>query len=91
MISMEEAYRTARLHKEGPINRCDETENYWIFLDSEGIPACGGCTQPVAVSKETGKPIFNYILCRIHHIIEDSGTIRSYEVNEDPLSFKLIK
>ena len=89
MISKEEAYKVARYHKEGPINHCDETEKYWIFLDSEGPEAIGGCTQPVAVSKENSKPLFNYILALIHHKIEDSDTLRSYKVSENG-SFTLI-
>ena len=91
MTSKEEAYKVAAMHKEGPINHCDETENYWIFQDTEGPVAFGGCTQPVAVSKKTGKPLFNYTLCLIHHDIEDSEILRSYNVVENPLSFKLIK
>ena len=61
MITKEEAYEVASMHNEGSINHCDETENYWIFQDTEAPPAYGGCNQPVAVSKETGKPLFNII------------------------------
>ena len=90
MITKEDAYHVALNNIEGKINHCRETEKYWIFQDIDAPPAFGGCTQPVAVSKETGKPLFNYILCLIHHMIEDSDVIREYEISEN-LVFKEIE